>query len=440
MKNSLYVVVRAALASCSFVWAGDWPQWRGPALDGSADETDLPVTFSKTEDLAWSAPMPGPSAATPAVWGDRVFVSSVDKATGDLLALCLDLGTGSTLWQQVTGKDRKPPVGRENNMASPSPVTDGKSVFFFYGNGILAAFDLDGKPRWNSNLEKDHGEFVVKWGYSGSPLLYRGKLYILVMQNHDPNRYRKKNPTERRGPLESFLLAVDASTGKTLWKHVRPTDATDESVESYITPMPREVDGSAEIVIHGGEYVTGHDAETGKEKWRWEFSPHDRQVWQRTVSGATVGGDMVFLARPKYRTFYGLKPSGTGRLTDDCVVWRMEQNTPDVTCPLLYRDRLYVLSGDKKIMTCLKPATGEVVWQDRLQAQAVFRSSPTGADGKIYCISKRGEVFVLKAGDSFEILSETRLDEQPCFASIVAAGGRLLVRTPASLYCVAARK
>lgn len=415
--------------------AENWPQWRGPFLNGSTTETSLPVKWSRTEGLAWVTTMPGPSAATPIVWGDRVFVSSADKSTGSLLALCVDAKTGKILWSKRTGKDR-PTMGRKHHMASPSAVTNGKVVYFFYGTGDLAAFDYGGNRLWARALEKDYGKFVIKWGYGGSPLLYRGKLYIVVMQNKNPRRYGGSD--SRKVPLDSFLLGIDAKTGKTLWKHVRATDAEDESTESYTTPTLFERDGRGQIILYGGEYVTAHDPATGKELWRWEFSPRDRKIWQRSVAPATAGGGMIYVGRPRSRGLYALKPRGTGRLGDDIVAWKHPQNANDVTGPLLYGRRLYLLDGVKRVMTCLEPKTGKVLWHGKLKAKGEFRASPTGADGKIYCMSMSGEVVVLAAGDTFKHLATIEMKERNCYSTVSAAPGRLFIRTPRYLYCVGA--
>src|SRR5262249_7835626 len=158
--------------------AENWAQWRGPHYDGSSAEQNLPVDFSKTNGVKWVAKMPGPSAATPIIWGDYVFVSSTDLPTKTLHALALDRKTGQQLWNvevaQGFNRDDK------SNLASPSPVTDGKLVYFYYGTGDLAAFDFKGKKIWDRSIEKDYGQFAMQWTYSTSPTLVGDKLYIQV--------------------------------------------------------------------------------------------------------------------------------------------------------------------------------------------------------------------------------------------------------------------
>ena len=428
--------------------AADWPQWRGPFLNGSTTETGLPSTWSKTENIAWTTPLPGPGASTPVVWGDKVFVTALgkkpprkpdDKGKGplrDVLAMCLDARNGKVLWQHPLGKNRRF-MGR-NDAASPSACTDGTTVWFHTGTGHLAAFDFAGTRLWVRELEADYGRFVVKWGHHGSPLLYNGMLYIVVMQNVEPTKYRC--PPGRKGPLESFLLAFDPKTGKTLWRHVRPTDATDESTEGYTTPMPLEGKGGASIVLVGGEYVTAHDPATDKELWRWEFIPRDRKIWQRVVTSAVTGHGLVYASRPRHRGVFAIKGGGEGTLGNEWLAWKSIGPSPDATTPLLYKGRLYVLDGDKKVMKCFDAKTGEQKWQGKLKARSVFRGSPTGADDKIYCITEAGDAVVLAAGDAFKVLAHIKMGEARCRATISAAGGRLFLRTARNLYCIAAGK
>ncbi len=261
--------------------AGDWPQFRGPFFNGSTDEKGLPASWSVTENIAWVADLPGPGDSTPAVWGNRVFLTSTDKEKEALLALCLDRRTGKPLWTREisSGEVRR---DYRSTYAAPSPSTDGKRVFFFYGNGQLIAFDIEGKELWRRNIQKDYGDFAFLWTFSSSPLLYDGKLYLQVLQRdvsvRPPGQGRR--PRRRAGsgngddeesgaPIQSYLLAMDPATGKTLWRHFRPSDARAESREAFTTPIPRESGGRKEILVIGGDALTAHDPETGKELWRW---------------------------------------------------------------------------------------------------------------------------------------------------------------------------
>ncbi|HUT32924.1 MAG TPA: PQQ-binding-like beta-propeller repeat protein [Planctomycetota bacterium] len=429
------ILATTALLASTFARGENWPQWRGPFFNGSTTETNLPATFSETENVLWTTPLPGSSGATPIVWGGRIFLPSVDASTGDLLALCVDAKTGKVLWRNKTGKDRP---GPRNNMASPSAVTDGKSVWFYYGTASLFAFDFEGKELWTRDLEKDHGHNALMFGYSSSPLLYQGRLYIVAIRSKRQDAYRAAPPSKEVSG--SYLLAIDPATGKDLWKHVRATDAVGEAQESYSTAIPREVGGRAEILVYGADYMTAHDPATGKELWRWGgYNPKKTNHW-RTVPSPVVADDIVIAVGPKFSTLFALRPKGEGRLGDDIVAWRFEKRTPDASTPLFYKGRLYFLDDDRRVITCVDPKTGEQKWQGELAGRAVIRAAITGADDKLYTISELREATVLAAGDEFRILHTTKLGATGrafTRSSIVAAGGRLLVRTGENLYCIA---
>jgi outer membrane protein assembly factor BamB len=179
-------VLAFLLIAASTARAGDWQQWRGPNFNGSTDETNLPSAWSRTENIAWSAELPGCAASTPIVSGDRVFLSGVDAAKNTLLALCFDRKTGKLLWRHDVAEGIR--RDERSTFAAPSPVTDGKLVLFFYSTGELVCFDYDGRRLWARNLEKDYGQFAFQWTFSSSPVLVGEKLYVQVLQRDVPAR------------------------------------------------------------------------------------------------------------------------------------------------------------------------------------------------------------------------------------------------------------
>jgi len=424
--------------ACVAVFAGaaaaeNWPQWRGPFFNGSTTETNLPATWTETRNVAWTAPMSGLSGSTPIVWGDRIFLSSTDRKARTLLAICLDGRTGKESWRHVVGKGRAIP---RNNMASASPITDGKRVFFLYGTGDMVAYDVAGKQLWKRNLEDAHGPMEILFGYSNSPLLYKGRLYVVVMRRNRPIRPFQPAPPR---PWPSYLLAIDPATGKDQFKHVRPTDALKESQESYTTPMPYEYDGVSQIILFGGDYLTGHDPDTGKEIWRWgTYNPRKWDNW-RVVTSPLVTKDLIYVSSPKKafpQPLFAIRTGARGRVGPKQVAWTHAPHITDAATPLLYRGRLYVLDGDDKALACLEPKTGRQIWQAKIGGRTVWRASPTGADGKIYLMSERGEVLVLAAGDSFKVLHKADMGGNYARSSIVAANGQLLIRTAKQLFCI----
>ncbi len=439
----------AGVASLPFLFAAaavsaeNWPQWRGPSFNGSSPAKDLPVIWGRTDNVAWVTPLPGPGAATPAVWGNRIFVSAVGPAEGstqagtrETLAICIDRADGRVVWRKRVGVAKK--LRGANTCASPSPVTDGRRAYFMFGTGDLLAVDFSGRIVWQRNLTQEDGDFLIKFGYGGSPLLHDGKLYVSVIQNDKSHR----GQTVRGGPLGSYLLAVDAGTGRVLWRRSRPSNALGESKEAYTTPVLRQVGKRSEILVMGADCLTGHDPADGRELWRWDgYNPQrkksDRLVVSPVAGSGTAGpgtpeAGLIYVAAPRGRTLYAVRAPGDERH----VVWETRGNLPDVCTPALYDGRLYVLCGARKVMTCIDPATGQKKWVGRLGGRAVYYASPTAADGKIYCIDVDGSAVVLAAGDSFKVLSRASMGEGPCHSTIVAAGGQLFIRTARNLYCI----
>ena len=425
--------------------AANWPNWRGPNHDGSTDASSLPAKFSKTQNVKWTTNLPGPSAGTPIIWEDKVFVSSVGKEDGSLLALCLDRKSGKILWRDKAGSGYQPGNGdgqswrldSRTDYASPSPVTDGKTVVFFYGNGDLVAYDLSGNRKWSRNLQKDYGDFTFQWTFSSSPTLYDNRLYMQILQRDEPVHGRGKNDNE------SFVLALNPENGKAIWKKTRPSKANKESLESFATPIPYEGAGRKEIVIVGGDVLTGHDPVSGNELWRWgTWNPNHREQWWRLVPSPVIGGGVILACGPKKAPVFaakaGLKGTHSG---ENGQVWNSGPNsvvTTDVPTPLFYKGKFYVLSDLRKAMSRVDPTTGKIEWTVQMPGKYKWRGSPTAADGKIYVMNHNGEVVVMDPS-SGKILHQTPMGEKyddNTRSSIAIAGSQIFIRTNEKLYCV----
>jgi outer membrane protein assembly factor BamB len=426
---SLAVLFCAALAH-----AENWGQWRGPNFNGSSGEKGLPAEFSKSDNVVWRTALPGPSGATPAVWDDRLFVSAVDSTRKERLAICLDRKTGAVKWQEDMG----PGISQDgnSNFASPSPATDGQVVYFLYGSGDLACFDKDGKKIWARNLQKDYGAFSYQWTYGASPLLFGGKLYIQVLQRNAPVHGRGSEGNQ------SYLLALDPKTGKELWKHIRPSEAMAESLEAFSTPMPYTHNGRTELIITGGDCITGHEPATGKELWRWgTWNPTKIGHW-RLVPSPVAGAGVALACGPKGAPVFAVKLGGNGQLPDSQVAWQSTERdvTSDVPTPLFYKGKFFVLNGTKKKLLCVEPADGKVIWSGDLAGGPVFEASPTAADDKIYVMNHAGTVFVVSAAtDGFKLLHSVAMGDEGdsrLRSSIPFSDGQLFIRTGKSLYCI----
>ncbi len=432
------VTLRLLIIACAS-WlalpaADNWPNWRGPNLNGTSSATDLPTSWSTTENVVWRAELPSWAAATPIIWGDTVFVTSAEEGSslnrdnagllggGDashdqLYLLALDRKTGTVRWRQSQGRGNR--IGRKQNMASPSPVTDGSHVWVANGNGELRCFDFEGRLEWTRDLQGDYGEFGVQFGYASSPLLHEGVLYLQNLQGmftDDP----------------SYVVAVDAATGETLWKVDRPTDGLHETPDSYSTATLVTAGNRTLVVVSGAGYVTGHDLRTGAEVWRGGgLNPNNARNY-RTIASALVVGDVV-LAPSRRRPFIAFRADGTGDVTLSKKLWSTDYG-PDVPTPTSDGERLYIID-DRGIALCLRVRDGGVVWDRSRLEPGTYSASPLLADGKIYAISEEGTTTVMKAGGEFEILAVNRLEDYT-LASPVAVGNQIFIRTAQHLYCI----
>jgi outer membrane protein assembly factor BamB len=413
-----------ALASPSL--ADDWPQWRGPTFNGSTSETGLPQTWSTTENVAWVAALPGGGGSTPGVAGDRVLVTATDPKTAETFAVCLGRGDGKVRWQHAVCKSF---AGRSGNTAAtPSPIADGSRSYFLFGTGDFVAYDEAGKELWRRNLTKDHGAWEYMWEFGSSPVLYGGRLYLAVM--HGDHR--------KAAAPESYLLCMDPNTGKDVWKRPRPSDAKSESRQAYTTPVPVAAAAGPMLLVVGADYLTAHRPADGEELWRSD--PYtDRGPWLRTVPSAVATKDVAVVCGPKAGEMFAVPTGGKGKLTKADRLWTSKEHSPDVCTPLVYEGKLFVLDGNKKTLVCMDPATGKVPWKGDLGGKAVFQASPTGADGRVFCINLAGEVVVASAGGEFRVLHRAEMGGKACRASIAASGGQLFVRVDEKLYCIGVR-
>ena len=398
-------------------------------------ERDLPSEWSKTENVAWSAALPGPSAATPAIWGDHVFVSSTDMQNRTLLAIGLDRQSGKVLWQHKISDGIQ--RDRLSNFASPSPLTDGTRVIFFYASGDLVAFDFAGQKLWARNIQKDYGTFAFLWTFSSSPLLFDGKLYLEVLQRDVPVDGRGRTD----GPNDSYLLALDPATGKTLWRQVRPSQAVAESREAYSTPVPYTDHDRTALLILGGDCLTAHDPATGRELWRWgTWNPRRMGQW-RLVPSPVAGDGIALACPPKGAPVYAIKTGGTGNLTDSAIAWKTDQQrdiTSDVPTPLFYRGDFFVLSDLRKTLSRIEPQTGHVKWSIETPGRAKYEASPTGADGKIYLMNFKAEVSIVDAANG-KVLRTIPMGEEgdsTTRSTVAVSQGQLFIRTNHKLCCI----
>lgn len=414
------------------VSAGDWPNFRGPNFDGSNSESDLPVKISKDDHVSWKSELTGPGSSTPVVWGNSIFITSVGEGGRGVVASRIDLETGEIVWSKEISKANH--HDRRSDRAGPSPATDGERVIFLSGAGDLVAMDFEGNVLWEKDIQKEYGQFSLKWSYSSSPVLSNGKLYLQVLQQNEsidgvvPGR-------------SSFLLALDPETGKQIWQHTRRSDAAGESLEAYSTPTPVTHKGKQVVLVSGADCITSHDSKTGNEVWRWgSWNRRGLNHW-RVIPSPVYGDDMIVACAPKGEPVYTFFAGSRGSSNKDDLKWssKIDAISCDVPTPLFYDEYFYFVNGRKKIISCVEPFSGKVEWNQSFPSRAKIEASPTAADGKIFVMSHTGEVFVFKAGPAFELLHSTVLGQDPDAtnrSSIVPAHGRLLLRIGSTLWCM----
>lgn len=426
----------ALLASSLFANGSNWGQWRGPNFNGSADGESYPTSWSKTENVSWSVDLPGPSAASPIVWGDRVFVSSANPETESLHALCYDRNSGELLWQHRVGEGYR--RDDKSDYASPSPATDGEVVVFFYGNGLMAAYDFKGNELWDRNIEQDYGKLAFGWTPSTSPLLFEGRLILQILQRDVPAWGHGEENNE------SYLLALNPKTGKELYRMLRPSKATAESMEAFTSPVPFEFGGRKEILVAGGDAISGHDPATGKELWRWGTWNLGRIGHWRLVPSPVAGDGIVLACAPKREPIYAFKAGLSGALSDSDIAWVSEKGrdiSSDVPTPAFYDGDFFVLSDVRRALSRVEPKSGEVKWTIETPGRHKYEASPLAANGKLYLMNFNSDVVIVDA-ESGEILSEIAMGdegEEHSRASIAASDGQLFIRTNKTLYCIGDR-
>ena len=417
--SSALVAVATVFTAALPLSAENWPQWRGPQLTGASGEKDLPLTWSKTENIAWRVALPEFSGSTPIVWGDRVFLNVSER--GQMFLWALDRNKGAVAWKRLLGGGDK--LLRKQNMSTPSPVTDGTHVWVMSGTGVLKAFDMAGRELWVRDIQKDYGRFGIQWGYGSSPLLYPDSLFVQVLHGMDTD-----DP--------SYVLRISKANGRTIWRQERPTNARRESPDAYSTPALLRYGTNTEIVISGGDVVTGHDVNTGRELWRVDGLNPTNDPSARVVASPIAVGEQV-IAPGRDRPILSVRAGARGNATSTHVNWTLSGGT-DVPTPVTDGTYLYVIN-DRGIVACVEVKTGNIVYARKRLRSQTYSASPVLADGRVYVTDEGGVTSVIKAGPEFEVLAENDLDEYT-LSSPAISDGQIFIRTEAALYAIGQRR
>jgi len=384
-----------------------WPQFRGP--DGQGHTTaDLPLDFSDTDNVVWKTPIAGRGWSSPAVADQRIWLTTAVDNGHVLRAFCLDQATGNVLHDVLVFEIAEPQkINEKNSYASPSPVIEGNRVWVYYGTYGMACLDATtGKILWkNQDLLLDHKE-----GPGSSPVLC-GELILVHCDGQDVQ----------------YLAAIDKSTGKLAWKAERsaPKNPSPDLRKAYSTPLVIEVDGRKQIISVAADRVYAYDPDGGAELWHVDFTG-----FSNVPRPLFAGGLVVISTGYMKPQLLAIRPDGKGDVTETHVAWRVVNQVPANSSPVIVGEEIYMVS-DQGVVSCLDLQTGREHYKSRLGSN--YSASPLAAPGRVYFFSEKGDVFVLRTGKKFEELAHNVMPDR-IMASPAVAGQALLLRTESSLY------
>jgi outer membrane protein assembly factor BamB len=414
-RNTLSCVLLLGVASwASWTQANNWPNWRGPHLNGVADPGVYPVEWAADKNVAWKVDLPGKAGSTPAVWNGKIAITCpIGEQNG---IVCLDQ-SGKELWRAMLGTAR-PGKHKKGSGSNPSPVTDGERIFVYYKSGDFAALDWNGNVLWHENLQQKYGEDTLWWDLGTSPILTGDHVVVAVVQT---------------GP--SYLAAFDKKTGQTVWRVERNLDAPEEAAQTYSTPVATIFEGQKQIVVLGADHVTCHDATTGAELWRVGGLNPGHERYYRSISSPVIIDDIVIAPYARGNTLTAIKLGGLGDVTSSHVLWTKNFGA-DVPTPAASGGRVYVCN-DKAVVTCLDARSGEEVWKTMLEKNRnAFSASPVLAADLLYLTREDGKTFVLDAATG-ETKSINSVGENEFVLSTpVLIDNEILLRTFDRLYCI----
>jgi outer membrane protein assembly factor BamB len=403
--------------------AANWPGWRGRDGLGTCEETNLPLKWSVTENVRWKVPLPEPGNSTPAVWGDRIFVT---QAVGDQrLVICFSRADGRQLWRAGAKGVAKEPTHDTNPYCSASPATDGERVYAWFGSAGLYCFDMDGRQVWHRDL----GEHRHEWGYASGPVIH-GDLCFL---NFGPGR-------------RVYLLAVDRRTGADVWRNeIDPVEVTlprndgfgsrpGGVVGSWSVPLIINYGGREELVMSYPEQVRSYDPKTGALLWFCRgLNP--------LIYSSTIFGQGVVVAMGGYSgSTVAVKAGGSGDVTDSHRLWHIAKDAGRIGSGVIKDGHIYILNTPG-VAQCIELQSGKVVWQERLQGSGAVSgswSSMVLAGDRIYVLNQNSDSIVLRAAPRFEVLGVNPLGDGRTNASIVPSNGQFFIRTHKHLWCIGA--
>ncbi|MBI2190872.1 MAG: HEAT repeat domain-containing protein [Planctomycetes bacterium] len=382
--------------------ASPWPQWRGPAGTGVSGEIGLLESWDGRRGVLWKREIPVRGFSSPVVWGDRIFLTGAEEDKR-MKIIAVQASDGLILWQrEFEGTAPAHGLGGYHNAASPTPCTDGRVLVAFFSTGDLFGLDLDGKTLWKRALAAEFGDLINGQGMASSPVPGDGRVFLLC--DHQ----------------QSYLLAIETETGKTIWKRDRRVR------DSWSTPVLFHFGDGDQLVTASSQQVIAYNPASGQELWT------GRGISATVVPSPVFGEGIVFTTSGRNGPTLAIRPGGRGDVTATHVEWRLNRGGPYVPSPVCYQKHLYVVT-DNGVCTCLDAASGAPRWSRRLERR--FTASPVAADGRIYFLSESGETFVFEPGPSGRLLAVNPLGE-PCMASPALSQGCIYIRSERHLFAL----
>jgi len=377
---------------------------------------DYPTEFSAEEHVRWKVELPGRGSSTPAVWGEKIFVTSpIDEEDG---VVCYNFD-GGEIWRERLGPQS---AGKHRNGSgsNPSPATDGTHVVVYYKSGTVACLGLAGEMMWQVNIQELYGQDTLWWDLGTSPVLTGGLAVIAVMQAGD-----------------SYLVALDLDRGKVAWKQPRQFACEEESDQSYATPHVVKIDGRCVLVTWGADHLTGHDAVTGEPLWQCGgFNPENQALW-RVIASPAVDDQVAVVSYGRGKFLAGIDlRQAAGDITASHRLWVKPGLGSDVPTPLIQGQNVLLLTDSGEVH-CLDKITGDEVWTETLpRGRGSYYASPVMAGDALYCAREDGVIMVGKVTErGLQIVAENDMSEAT-IATPIPIRGKLLVRGEQHLFLI----
>jgi len=419
-----------------------WPQFRGPFANGINESADLPDTWDiqTGENIKWKVRIPGLGHSCPVIWEDKLFVATAisgsgsdslkvglygdidevgDRSVHQFKLFCFDKNTGELLWERLAYQGvPKTERHTKSSHANPTPATNGRYIVAFFGSDGLYCYDFEGKQVWKKDFGKmNAGPWTdpgVEWGFASSPIIHENRVILQCDFLGD-----------------GFIASLDLETGEELWRTAR------DEISTWSTPNFYKQGGHRQVVVNGFEHMGGYDFDSGKELWRLG------KGGDAPVPVPVFGHGLIYIhgSHGRYSPIFAIRPEARGDITlekdstsNEYIVWSIKRGAAYMPTILIYGPYLYNLRMNGNL-SCMDAKTGELIYRERLPEARGITASGIASGGKLYYATEQGDVYVIKAGPEFEVISKNPMDDL-IMATPAISGDMLYLRTQHYLVAV----